>query len=116
MKQFVLLCLCLLLLVTLTPSGVRAENQFCDHPANLTHNCDMNTFSDSSSNNAVRVVADGWSVWVEAGNPAFDYGGDSPVPPSQRIWSDGGAFTGGMYQQVSNLTPGATYAAGVVWA
>ncbi|MGB0385705.1 MAG: hypothetical protein ACPGWR_12870 [Ardenticatenaceae bacterium] len=87
----------------------------CSDPANLTFNCDMNTFSDHSSEGQIRIVADGWWFWVESGNPAFDVGQDSTVPPSQRIWSDGGTFRAGIYQEVDNLTAGATYIGEVEW-
>jgi hypothetical protein len=93
-----------------------AQDEFCEHPRNLTFNCSMDTFVNRSSGGSIREIAEGWTEWVELGNPAFDRGEDSPVPPSQRIWSDGGTWTVGMYQQVRNLTPGATYVAGLVWA
>jgi hypothetical protein len=93
-----------------------AQDEHCGHPANLTFNCDMNTFVNQSSGTSIREVAEGWTVWTELGNPAFDRSEDSVVPPSQRIWSDGGTWTVGMYQTVRNLTPGATYVAGLVWA
>ncbi len=106
----------LLLALSLWGSGhASAQDQFCEHPGNLTFNCSMDTFTDRSADGNVRVVADGWGVWVESGSVAFDPSGDSPVPPSQRIWSDGSAFRAGMLQQVSGLTTGATYLAGVFW-
>ncbi len=105
------LWLCMIAFVT----PAFADGERCADPRNLTVNCDMNTFSDYSSEGNQRVVADGWFFWVEEGNPAFIVGQDSPVPPSQQIWSDGGNFRAGIYQQVNNLTPGATYIAGAGW-
>jgi len=92
-----------------------ADGDRCADPRNLTINCDFNTFSDYSTEGSRRVVGNGWYFWVEEGNPAFEHGEDSPVPPSQQIWSDGGNFRVGIYQVVNNLTPGATYIAGVGW-
>lgn len=92
-----------------------ADGERCADPRNLTINCDFNTFSDYSTEGSRRVVADGWYFWVEEGNPAFEHGEDSPVPPSQQIWSDGGNFRVGIFQVVNNLIPGATYIAGVGW-
>ena len=93
--------------------GVVLAGGPCDQPANLTVNCDFRTFSDRGGG---RVVADGWDFWVLSGSPAFDVGQDSPVPPSQRIWTDGVGFVAGLRQRVTGVVPGATYRAGVVWA
>ncbi len=105
-----------MLLLALGEGRAQAQDPYCEHPGNVTFNCSMDSFVDVSADGAVRIIGDGWWFWVEAGSPAFDPSVDSPVPPSQRIWSDGGAFTAGIYQQVSGLIPGATYVAGVVWA
>jgi hypothetical protein len=102
-----------LLLMRTLPAA--ADGDRCSDPNNLTVNCDFNTFTDYSTEGNRRVVADGWYFWIEEGNPAFEHGLDSPVPPSQQIWSDGGNFRVGIYQVVNNLTPGATYIAGVGW-
>ena len=115
MKKWMVSSFVLLVLIYLVPNLALSDGDVCSDPANLTFNCDMNTFSDHSFAGSTRIVADGWWFWVESGNPAFDVGQDSPVPPSQRIWSDGGNFRVGIYQQVRNLTPGATYIAGVGW-
>lgn len=115
MKKMISSTIVLLCLLYLVPNLAFGDGDVCSDPANLTFNCDMNTFSDHSSPGQTRVVADGWWFWVESGNPAIDQGQDSPVPPSQRIWSDGGNFRAGIYQVVRDLTPGTTYIAGVGW-
>ena len=114
-KRIMAALLLLLALLSLAAELTQAARSNCLDEDNLTTNCDMDTFSDHSSGNDIRIVADGWWFWVEEGNPAFDVGQDSTDPPSQRIWSDGGNFRAGIYQQVSNLTPGATYIAGANW-
>jgi hypothetical protein len=114
-KRVMIALLLLLALLGLAAELAEAARGTCSDEGNLTINCDMDTFSDHSSGNDIRIVADGWWFWVEEGNAAFDVGQDSTVPPSQRIWSDGGNFRVGIYQQISNLTPGATYIAGANW-
>lgn len=111
-------CAAVLVAFFLLVAGTRpvaADGERCADPRNLTFNCDFNSFTDYSTEGSRRVVGDGWYFWVEEGNPAFEHGEDSPVPPSQQIWSDGGNFRVGIYQVVNNLTPGATYIAGVGW-
>lgn len=115
MRKILLSALVLWALLSLPIPQAVADGDVCSDPRNLTVNCDMNTFTDHSSGDQVRILADGWWWWVESGSAAFDVGQDSPVPPSQRIWSDGSSFRVGMYQRVNNLTPGATYLAGVGW-
>jgi hypothetical protein len=102
-------------LLLVSTGTATADGERCADPRNLTFNCDFNSFTDYSTEGSRRVVGDGWYFWVEEGNPAFEHGEDSPVPPSQQIWSDGGNFRVGIFQIVNNLTPGATYIAGVGW-
>ncbi|HBY93475.1 MAG TPA: hypothetical protein DEP84_05815, partial [Chloroflexi bacterium] len=106
----------LLTLLLTTVVLVRAQAGDCYSPANLTFNCDFNEYSDQSANGQIRQIAVGWNLWVEAGSLAVDQAVDSPSPPSQRFWSNGDHFTAGLWQQVSGVTPGATYIAGLVWA
>jgi hypothetical protein len=62
-------------------------------------------------------VPEGWAFWVTMGNPAFDIDnhGSAPGAPAQRIWSDGGPWTAGLYQQVP-VTQGRGYVARIDWA
>lgn len=89
-----------------------AQNDFPDvcieNTNNLVRNCQ---FNEGMSN---------WSAFVEAGgNPTFGVESDfpacdSPQCPALRIqaidW-----FVGGIYQQIPNVMPGATYWANVIW-
>src|SRR5690554_5337713 len=52
----------------------------CTNPANLTFNCDFNSFTDQSADGQIRQLADGWNLWVEAGSLAVDQAVDSPSP------------------------------------
>lgn len=88
----------------------------CNDPGNLTFNCDFNTFADVSTDGNLRQIPEGWWYWIESGTPAFQVGQDSTNPPSLQVWSDGGSFRVGVYQRVNNVTPGATYLAGIDWA
>jgi hypothetical protein len=82
-----------------------AEGQFnpdlCEDPANVMPNC---AFSGG---------LEPWKPFVEGGNPSITWAGD-PVSchainvPCVRIASEN-PFVGGIYQQVSGLTPGVTY-------
>ncbi len=91
---------------------VAAQGDFPDVCAengnNLIRNCQ---FNEGMSN---------WSTFVEAGNsPAFSVESefpacDSPRCPALRIQANGW-FIGGIYQQIPNVVPGASYWANVVW-
>jgi hypothetical protein len=92
----------------LAPIAVGADDS-CGKPGNLTYNCNFSDFPGSSP--------DGWVPWVTMGSPAFDRDdhGSAPGAPAQRIWSDGGAWTAGLYQHVV-VTPGKGYVARIDWA
>lgn len=62
-------------------------------------------------------MPEGWAFWVTMGSPAFDIDdhGSAPGAPAQRIWSDGGSWTAGLYQQVQ-VTQGKGYMAKIDWA
>jgi hypothetical protein len=89
----------------------------CSHPGNLTHNCNFSNFVERNDGGGVKIVPDGWWPWVLMGSPAFDIDdhGSAPGAPAQRIWSDGGTWTAGLYQQVQ-VTPGKWYVARLDWA
>jgi hypothetical protein len=82
---------------------------------NLIFNC---SFERGWAEIDLGEIGEGWWYFVEAGQPAFVHStferrhGNT----AQQIWSDGVAFTAGIYQQVSDVVPGARYAAEVVWA
>ncbi len=112
--RFDTLLLLFLILAGATLWVPAAHADGCDDAANVTFNCDFNTF------NAVPgrpwVVPTGWWPFVEAGSPVIDQSQDSASPPAQRIWSDGVGFTAGLYQTVPGVLPGATYEAVLYWA
>jgi hypothetical protein len=97
----------------LLSSGVMADDN-CGQPGNLTYNCNFNNFVDRGEG---RLTPDGWLPWVTMGSPAFDVDdhGSAPGAPAQRIWSDGGSWTAGLYQQVQ-VAPGKGYTAKLDWA
>ncbi len=86
-----------------------------DIPGNLIFNC---SFERGWVGIDLGEVGEGWGYFVEAGRPAFVHStferkhGNT----AQQIWSDGEAFTAGIYQQVGDVAPGTWYAAEVVWA
>ncbi len=94
-----------------------AADDSCGQPGNLTYNCNFDHFVDRSEGGSTRIVPDGWIPWVTMGNPAFDRDdhGSAPGAPAQRIWSDGGAWTAGLYQQVP-VAQGRGYVARIDWA
>jgi hypothetical protein len=84
---------------------------------NLTFNCNFDRFVEDTQGGTLRVVPEGWNSWVAMGDPAFDVDdhGSAPGAPAQRIWSDGGSWTAGLYQQVP-VTVGMAYIARIDWA
>ena len=105
------LSLALLLLGVLTPAA-QADPHGCTG-ADVNTNCNFNNFYSSSYGS----VPEGWTPFVLSGSAAFVEAVDTYFgPPSLQIWSDGGTFQAGIFQQVRNLTPGATYLASVGWA
>ena len=91
-----------------------AADEGCNTPGNLTYNCNFDRFVDGGNG---WLVPEGWAAWVLMGSPAFDIDdhGSAPGTPAQRIWSDGGVWTAGLYQQVQ-VTPGKWYEAKIDWA
>jgi hypothetical protein len=87
------------------------------HPCeggNILTNCNFDSFTWISDN---RQAPEGWWYFLEMGDPAFDQSIDTAFgAPSLRIWSDGGAFTAGIYQEVPNVTPGVSYRVSIGWA
>jgi hypothetical protein len=107
-------CVITLLLLTAClaqPMPAAGEDEFPDVCAesgnNLVQNCQFND------------QMNGWNTFVEAGGPTFsiehDFPAcDSPKCPAFRAYATDW-FIGGVYQQVTNVVPGATYWANVVW-
>ena len=85
----------------------------CNQPGNLISNCNFDAFVGAPP----LQVPQGWTPWTTMGNPAFDQDnhGSSPGAPAQRIWSDGGAWTAGLYQQVT-VTADRGYRACIEWS
>jgi len=84
-------------------------------PGNLIFNC---SFERGWVGIDLGEIGERWGYFVEAGRPAFVHStferkhGNT----AQQIWSDGEAFTAGIYQQVGDVVPGTWYTAEVVWA
>jgi hypothetical protein len=95
------------------PAIVWAQDP-CQDPANLTFNCQFDTFDYVPPHGA---VASGWTAFVEFAvePPAFNSAGETPVAPAQEIFSAWLPFTAGIYQQVQ-VTPGVAYVAAIGWA
>lgn len=93
--------------------GVTADES-CGQAGNLTYNCNFDNFQDRGNGNS---TPDGWLPWVTMGSPVFDIDvhGSACGAPAQRIWSDGGTWTAGLYQQVG-VTAGKGYLARVQWS
>lgn len=106
-----ILSLSLLMLGVLTPKA-HADPHGCTG-VDVNANCNFNNFYSSPYGS----VPEGWTPFVLSGSAAFVEAVDTYFgPPSLQIWSDGGTFQAGIFQQVHNLTPGATYLASVGWA
>lgn len=86
-----------------------------DIPGNLILNC---SFERGWVDIDLGEIGEGWWYFVEDGQPAFVHStlerkhGNT----AQQIWSEGMAFTAGIYQQVGDVVPGTWYAAELVWA
>jgi hypothetical protein len=94
-------------------AGIAAD-EGCGQGGNLSYNCNFDNFQDRGNGLS---TPEGWWPWVTMGSPAFDadWHGSAPGAPAQRIWSDGGTWTAGLYQQV-RVTPGKGYLARIQWA
>lgn len=106
-------CWLIAIIGALVYSPAMADNS-CGQPGNLVRNCNFDNFGDKGGG---RLTPDGWLPWVSMGSPAFDADdhGSAPGAPAQRIWSDGGTWTAGLYQQVQ-VTAGKAYWAKLLWA
>ncbi len=87
---------------------------------NLTRN---GSITDGGYDTAHGVVANSWNAFLINGDwPAYDLAdnesanGDIGGSSSQYIHGDGTRFDAGIYQVVTNLTPGASYEFSVGWA
>lgn len=106
-----LFSLTLLALLGLAP--VAQANPHGCTGADVNTNCNFNNFYSSPFGS----VPEGWTPFLLSGSASFVEAVDTYFgPPSLQIWSDGGTFQAGIFQQVRNLTPGATYLASVGWA
>lgn len=118
MRVRLLVTLVLLLLRAVSIARAQDESR-CPEveniPGNLVFNC---SFEKGWTHIDLGEVGEGWWYFVEAGRPAFVHStferkhGNT----AQQIWSDGEAFTAGIYQQVGDVVPGTWYTAEVVWA
>jgi hypothetical protein len=98
------------LITAMSGAPAQGEGDPCVDPNNLTYNCQFDKSFPGG-------VPEGWTRFDEASPPAFDQSHDTPFDgTSLRIWSDGVPFTSGIYQQVSNVTPGTAYVAAIGWA
>lgn len=104
---------CLLLVAALSWTATPAAAQHGCTAGNILNNCDFNNFVSTPFGS----VPAGWTPFILSGGASFTEATDTFYgAPSLQIWSDGTAFRAGIYQQVSNVTPGATYKASVGWA
>jgi len=110
-RKFWTAALVALALIAVMPGApAQGEGDPCVEANNLTYNCQFNKSFPGG-------VPEGWTRFDEVGSPAFDQSYDTPFDStSLRIWSDGVPFTSGIYQQVSNVTPGTAYVAAIGWA
>lgn len=75
------------------------------------------TMAGGASNNN-GVVASHWNAFVTSTNvPTFENALNEGYDPngSQYIWADNATFDAGIYQRLTNLTPGQTYHYWIVW-
>ena len=99
-------------LLAAMPATALAQHP-CEGP-NILNNCNFDTFTWISDS---KQIPEGWWYFLEMGDPAFDQTVDTAFgAPALRIWSDGGTFTAGIYQEVPNVTPGVSYRVTIGWA
>lgn len=83
-----------------------------------SHNLLQNGTMAPGAPNAYGVVAAGWTAFVVGPNvPHFENAANEGWDPngSQYIWKDLDTWDAGIYQTVTNLTPGQTYHFWLVW-
>ena len=98
-------------IIALLPGQALAQEDPCG-PGNLIWNCRFDEFTGSPP----LQVPSGWTPFVVSGNLTYMQDSDTYFgPPALRMWSNGGTFTAGIYTQVGDLQPGATYAASWGW-
>jgi hypothetical protein len=101
----------LALLLVALPGRAFAQEDPCG-PGNLIWNCRFDSFTGSPP----RQVPAGWTPFVVSGDLTFMQDSDTYFgPPSLRMWSNSGTFTAGILTQVTDVQPGATYAASWGW-
>lgn len=107
----------LVVLFRYLPNGqVAAQDSgdLCATPGNLIPDS-ICRFNDFRALPGFGSVANGWGAFINSGTPDFNGRDcDSPEPPCQRIWSDGGLFDAGIYYQAS-VTPNQGYRARLGW-
>src|SRR5512143_2526650 len=104
--------LALLWVAGASPAAAQDSADLCATPGNLIANCRFD--AGFRAQPGVGRVANSYFGYVISGSPTFDAICDSPEPPCQRIWSDGGLWEAGIYQQV-NVTAGQGYRARIGW-
>ena len=104
--------LCLFWLAGPANVGADDASDLCATAGNRTANCRFD--QGFRPQPGVGQVANSYNGYVISGSPSFDRVCDSPEPDCQRIWSDGGLWEAGLYQQV-NVTPGQGYRARIGW-
>lgn len=103
-----------MVLMAAMPTMVRAQD-ICQDPANLTVNCQFDTFVEIAPYGA---VASGWTPFVEFPvdqPPTFKSSPETPAAPAQEVFCGWLAFAAGIYQQVQ-VSPGVAYVATIGWA
>jgi hypothetical protein len=101
-------------LVAAMPAVVQAQD-ICEDPANLTVNCQFDTFDQIAP---YGDVASEWTPFVEfpvEQPPAFNSSPETPAWPAQEIFCGWLPFAAGIYQQVQ-ASPGVAYVAAIGWA
>lgn len=95
----------------LLPLSALAQEDPCA-PGNLIWNCRFDEFTGSPP----RQHPSGWTPFVLSGDLTYMQDTDTYFgAPALRMWSNGGTFTAGLFTQVGDLQPGATYAASWGW-
>ncbi len=102
--------LAVLLVCSALAGAARAQEDPCGS-GNLTGNCRFDSFVGSPP----RQVPGGWSPFIVSGSLSFEQDLEGYTAPALRMWSDGDAFTAGIYTQVNGIQPGATYEASLGW-
>ncbi|MGE5139073.1 MAG: hypothetical protein ACM3JD_06420 [Rudaea sp.] len=102
-------------LILLSQTKPASAGSCAEDPGNLLKNGTMAGGPPASNGDVVALY---WTKFLNYGNQvhfenALNEGWD--VNGSQYIWTDYGPFKAGIYQRVTNLTPGKTYHFWIVW-